>query len=102
MSSHSDEPIKKQVESSAILTKKMADLINQLSDQATTGFQKATGAPLPTILTAKVRELDTAMVYSSTPKVDEYVTAAKGLLQAALDADESALILSALNVVEQV
>jgi len=97
-----DTAIAKQIESSAELTKKLGDLVEGLTDQAVREFKKATGAELPSILTALVRELDTSMVYSTTPSVDGTLASAQDLLTAAIGGNAPEIVLSSLSVVKEV
>jgi hypothetical protein len=102
MSGHSNPEIQKHVDSTADLVKQMNDLKNSLTENLLNQFHKDMGVPLPNVSEADVRILDYSLVYSTDPRVDEYVTGAKNILDAALAGDYPAIANKALNLVSTV
>lgn len=102
MSGHSNHTIQKHIESSQELLKKLNDLKSELSSNIMSQFQTDMGVPFPNIKEADVRILDYALVYSSDPNIDEYVTGAKGVLDAAIGEDYPAIANKALDIVSVV
>lgn len=102
MGSHSNPEIEKHIDSTQDLVQKMNELKHSLSQNVLAQFQEDMGVPFPSIVEADVRIFDFSLVYSTDPKIDEYVTGAKGVLDAGLAADFPAVANKALDLVSVV
>lgn len=89
MSKHAHKAIVHHIESSTTLLDKMHTLTQKLNDRLLQDFEKGMGVPLPTVVLARVREIDIAMFYATDASVDEYVIGAKSLLESAFGKDTS-------------
>lgn len=102
MGKHSNKTIEKHIDDSDKLVEKMQKLTETLQAALEKNFEKAMGCPLPSIIRAKVRETDVAMVYSTDPKIDEYINGARKVLGAALGGEKLEVINGMLDIVEVV
>jgi hypothetical protein len=87
MSNHNNEEIKKHIDSSEELVKKMGSLQDSMVDKLNTGFEKLMGEKIPTIRHCKIRQVDTAMQMTSEVKIDHFLSSVIGLASAAFSGD---------------
>lgn len=99
---HSNKQIEKHVDDSEKLVEKMQKLTETLQATLEKNFETTLGCPLPSIVRAKVRETDVVMVYSSDPKIDEYINGARKVLGAAFAGEKLDVINGMLDIVEVV
>ena len=92
MPGHSNEQIKKTIESSDELVKKMAGLRKSMVEDLNAGFKQAMGEDVPTMRHTKLREIDTIMQYTSEVKIDHFLKAVLDLGMAAFKVDESVIV----------
>jgi hypothetical protein len=93
------EEIKKHVDNSATLVQKMHELTAILMKDLLANFQNSFGVPLPDAVHCEVRRLNYDMVLSTEPLTDQYINAAKQLMNAAFSEDEALVVTKALDVV---
>jgi hypothetical protein len=98
MGSHSNSEIEKHVKSSEELIEQMNKLQDALADTLKIEFKKTVGIELPTAIQAKVLKTDAAMIYSTEAKIDEFVTGASTLANAALGSDLPEVVNAATQV----
>lgn len=100
MSGHSNDDIKKHIDDNGTLLQKMQALAGELQTELLHNFESLMGVPLPNVIQAEVRQLEYAMVYSSDPITDEYMSGAKTLLDGAFGGDLVDVANKALDVVQ--
>lgn len=100
MGNHSNQQLQQHVDSNSDLVAKMNSLTEQLQTNLLANFQGTMGVPLPSALQANVRQFTYDMVYSTDPIIDEYMSGAKTLLDAAFSGNEVAIADKALDVVQ--
>jgi hypothetical protein len=99
MSAHSNKKIVQHVENSAVLLDKMHALTQNLQTRLFECFEKNMGTPLPSVVMARVRQIDCSLCYATDASVDEYVTGARDLLKAGFGGDKLQLVDRALDFV---
>jgi len=102
MGRHSNKQIEKHVDDSEKLVEKMQKLTETLQAALEKNFEKTMGCPLPNIVRAKVRETEVVMVYSTDPKIDEYINGARKVLGAAFQGEKLDVINGMIDIVEVV
>lgn len=98
MPGHNDKEIKKHIESSAELLKKMNGLEQQLSKDLLNGFEAVMGIPIPNAIEADVLKVDSAMKYSQSLTVDEFVSGALDLATAAFSGNDTEVATKAVKI----
>jgi hypothetical protein len=90
--------IKKRIESSQELLAKLQALDKQLTTDLKDQFQEALGVAVPTIIEADLLKLDMAMVYETEFNIDNFVTGAMSLANAAFGGDMAEVANKAVTV----
>ncbi len=98
MGSHKNETIKKNVESSAVLVGKLADLEKRNIADLKKGFQDMIGIPIPTAVEAELLKIDSVMQYTSELKVNEFLSGALTLALATFTGEDAEIATKAVMV----
>ncbi len=98
MSGHNNEVIKKNIESSDVLVKKLGDLEKTIMADLKSGFQEVMGMAIPGAAEADLLKIDGVMKYSTELKIDEFLNGALTLAMAAFSGDEAEIATKAVAV----
>ncbi len=100
MCNNSNKQLKTTIDDNANLLAKMENLTAQLQTSLMADFQTVMGVPLPDVARATVRQVTYDMVYSTDPIADQYISAAKTLLDSSFQGDQADIANKALDVVQ--
>ena len=98
MPGHNNEVIKKNIESSDVLVKKLGDLEKSIMADLKSGFQEIMGMAIPGEAEADLLKIDGVMKYSTELKIDEFLSGALTLAMAAFSGDQAEIATKAVAV----